>query len=77
MKFDFLVASLYFAGWKLVRSLPEKFAYSTFDQLGLITLRRNGARMQRLRRNLQRVCPDNDSAAMDELMVKAVSSYMR
>ncbi len=77
MKFDFLVAALYFAGWKLVRSLPEKSAYSTFDKLGLITLRRNGARMQRLRRNLQRVCPDKDSVALDELMAKAVSSYMR
>ncbi len=77
MNFDFLVVSAYFTGWKLVRSLPEKFAYSTFEKLGVITLRRNGARMQRLRSNLQRVCPDKDAAAMDELMSKAMSSYMR
>ena len=77
MNFDFLAASPYFIGWKLVRSLPEKFAYSTFEQIGVITLRRNGARMKRLRSNLQRVCPDNDSAAMDQLMSAAVSSYMR
>jgi KDO2-lipid IV(A) lauroyltransferase len=77
MNFDFLVASAYFTGWKLVRSLPEKFAYSAFEKMGVITLRRNGARMQRLRNNLQRVCPDKDSAEMDLLMSKAVSSYMR
>ena len=77
MNFDFLVAGAYFTGWKLVRSLPEKFAYSVFERIGEITLRRNGARMQRLRSNLQRVCPDKDLAAMDELMSSAVSSYMR
>ena len=77
MNFDFLLAGAYFTGWKLVRSLPEKFAYSAFEKMGVITLRRNGARMQRLRSNLQRVCPDKDSAAMDLLMSKAVSSYMR
>ena len=77
MNFDFLAASPYFIGWKLVRSLPEKFAYSAFEQIGVITLQRNGARMKRLRSNLQRVCPDSDAAAMDKLMSSAVSSYMR
>ena len=77
MNADFFVATAYFAGWKLVRTLPEKVAYSLFDQLGVITLRRNGARIQRLRSNLQRVCPDKDPAAMDQLMQSAVSSYMR
>lgn len=77
MNADFFVANAYFAGWKLVRTLPEKIAYSLFDQLGVITLRRNGARIQRLRGNLQRVCPDKDPAAMDQLMQSAVSSYMR
>ena len=77
MNFDWLVAAAYFAGWKLVRALPERFAYSTFENLGRITLRRNGARMQRLRSNLQRVCPEKDGAAMELLMAEAVSSYMR
>ena len=77
MNLDYLTASAYFTGWKLVRSLPEKFAYSLFDQIAVITLRRNGARMKRLRSNLQRVCPDKDPAAMDQLMSAAVSSYMR
>jgi len=77
MNLDYLTASAYFTGWKLVRSLPEKLAYSLFDQIAVITLRRNGARMKRLRSNLQRVCPDKDPAAMDQLMSAAVSSYMR
>lgn len=77
MNLDYLTASAYFTGWKLVRSLPEKMAYSLFEQIAVITLRRNGARMKRLRSNLQRVCPDKDAAAMDQLMSAAVSSYMR
>ena len=77
MNLDYLTASAYFTGWKLVRSLPEKLAYSLFDQIAVITLRRNGARMKRLRSNLQRVCPDKEPAAMDQLMSAAVSSYMR
>jgi KDO2-lipid IV(A) lauroyltransferase len=77
MNFDFLVAAAYFSGWKLVRTLPEKSAYSLFEKIGEITLRRNGSRMQRLRGNLQRVCPEKSSAAMDNLMAEAVSSYMR
>ncbi|CAB4334511.1 unannotated protein [freshwater metagenome] len=77
MNFDFLVATAYFGGWKLVRTLPERVAYSLFDKLGAISLRRNGARMQRLRSNLERVCPEKNSAEMDQLMVSAVSSYMR
>lgn len=77
MNLDYLTASAYFTGWKLVRSLPEKFAYSLFEQIAVITLRRNGARMKRLRSNLQRVSPESDAAAMDQLMSAAVSSYMR
>jgi KDO2-lipid IV(A) lauroyltransferase len=77
MNLDNLVALAYFTGWKLVRALPEKFAYSSFEWIGTITLRRNGAPIRRLRSNLQRVCPEKDSAAMDQLMVNAVSSYMR
>ena len=77
MNLDHLVAIAYFAGWKLVRALPEKFAYACFERIGTITLRRNAAPIRRLRSNLQRVCPEKDNAAMDQLMVEAVSSYMR
>jgi KDO2-lipid IV(A) lauroyltransferase len=77
MNLDHLVALAYFTGWKLVRALPEKFAYACFERIGTVTLRRNAAPIRRLRSNLQRVCSEKDSAAIDQLMVDAVSSYMR
>jgi phosphatidylinositol dimannoside acyltransferase len=77
MNFDFVVASGYFAGWRIVRALPEKFAYATFRAIGAYALSRNGARVKRLRSNLQRVCPNISKAEMDDLMRRAMSSYMR
>jgi KDO2-lipid IV(A) lauroyltransferase len=77
MKSDSLVVGAYFTGWKLVRALPEKFAYSLFDQLGKIVLSRNGASMKRLRSNLERVAPHKNVEEMNLLMSEAISSYMR
>jgi KDO2-lipid IV(A) lauroyltransferase len=77
MNKDFLSALPYFVGWRLVRALPEKTAYSLFESIGKIVLSRNGAQMKRLRSNLQRVVPSNGSDAMDQLMRAAVSSSMR
>ncbi len=77
MNKDFLSSVPYFIGWRLVRALPEKIAYSIFEKIGKIVLSRNGAQMKRLRSNLQRVVPGNGPDAMDELMRDAVSSSMR
>ena len=77
MNKDFLSSVPYFIGWRLVRTLPEKSAYSIFEKIGKIVLSRNGAQMKRLRSNLQRVVPGNGPEAMDELMRDAVSSSMR
>ncbi len=77
MNRDFLSAIPYFVGWRLVRALPEKSAYSIFESIGKIVLSRNGAQMKRLRSNLQRVVPSNGPEAMDQLMRAAVSSSMR
>ena len=77
MNKDFLSALPYFVGWRLVRALPERTAYSLFESIGKIVLSRNGAQMKRLRSNLQRVVPSNGSDAMDQLMRAAVSSSMR
>ena len=77
MKKDFLAALPYFVGWRLVRALPEKSAYSLFENIGKIVLSRNGAQMKRLRSNLQRVVPSNSPDAMNRLMRAAVSSSMR
>jgi KDO2-lipid IV(A) lauroyltransferase len=77
MNFDFAVAGGYFAGWRIVRALPEKFAYKTFDRIGRYALSRNGARVKRLRSNLSRVCPEKTKSEMDALMREAMSSYVR
>ncbi len=77
MNKDFLSSLPYFVGWRIVRALPEKSAYSLFESIGRIVLSRNGARMKRLRSNLQRVVPSYASDAMDQLMRAAVSSNMR
>lgn len=77
MNFDFIVAGAYFAGWRLVRMLPEKLAYSVFEKIGTLTLRINGKSIKRLRSNLERVTPEKNELEMDYLMVQAMSSYMR
>jgi len=77
MNFDFLVAWGYFAGWRIVRSLPEEFAYRLFERIGSIALSRNGSSMKRLRSNLSRVRPEKSGQEMDQLLQQAMSSYMR
>jgi len=77
MNFDFVVAGAYFAGWRVVRSLPEKFSYRAFELIGKIALVRNGSSAKRLRSNLSRVCPEKNGSELDQLIKEAMSSYMR
>ena len=77
MNFDFVVAGAYFAGWRVVRALPEKFSYRTFELIGEIALVRNGSSAKRLRSNLSRVCPEKSGSDLDQLVKEAMSSYMR
>ncbi|MEY4034859.1 MAG: hypothetical protein RLZZ311_36, partial [Actinomycetota bacterium] len=54
---DRIVLASYLLGWWLVRSLPEKSAYSLFWTIGEFVHRKNGKSVQRLRSNLQMVKP--------------------
>ncbi len=74
---DFLIAQLYFAGWRIVRWLPEKGAYRLFRSIGRLVLQRNGKSVQRLRSNLARVKPDLSANELDYLVKDAMDSYMR
>ena len=74
---DRLSALAYFAGWRIVRILPEKAAYTLFSLIGKILKSRNGSSVTRLRENLARVSPERDSVALDELVQSAIDSYMR
>ncbi len=72
-----LSALVYFAGWRIVRALPEKTAYRLFARAGSFMFARGGSSVQRLRFNLSRVSPQLNSTQLDELVRKALDSYMR
>ena len=74
---DSLSALAYFAGWRLVRALPEKSAYRLFTFLGTRAVKANGKSVQRLRFNLSRVRPDLSKSELDELVSRSFDSYMR
>jgi lauroyl/myristoyl acyltransferase len=72
-----LVTRAYFAGWRLVRLLPERTAYRLFDRIADRSWRRRGAAVQRLEGNLARVRPEADEAALRELSRAGMRSYLR
>jgi len=72
-----LTAYIYFAGWRIVRWLPEKFAYSLAYSIADVLTRRNGKSVQRLRSNLQRTQPGITTLDLDLLTFQAMRSYMR
>ena len=72
-----LTAYIYFAGWRIVRWLPEKFAYSLAYLVADLLSRRDGKSVQRLRSNLKRTNLDITSLDLDLLTIQAMRSYMR
>ena len=74
---DNLAAYAYFAGWRLVRWLPEKTAYRLAYWAADFLTKRNGKSVSRLRSNLSRTQPGISSAQLDVLVSKAMRSYMR
>jgi KDO2-lipid IV(A) lauroyltransferase len=74
---DRLVLLAYLLGWWIVRSLPERAAYSLFYSIGEFTHRRNGKSIQRLRCNLSVVNPALDELELETLVARSMSSYMR
>ena len=67
----------YLLGWWVVRTLPEKSAYSLFYWIGEFAHRKNGKSIQRLRANLHQVKPYLNSEELEVLVAEAMSSYMR
>ena len=67
----------YFAGWRIVRLLPESSAYALFNVFADFISRKNGASVKRLRENLQRVKPELNSQELDDLVQRAMRSYLR
>ncbi len=74
---DNLSAYIYFAGWRIVRWLPENTAYKIFYRVADLLVNRNGKSVQRLRLNLSRTKPNLTSLDLEMLVVEAMRSYMR
>jgi len=74
---DWFTYFLYSALWSFVRALPERSAYSLFSSLAKFSYKRNGKRVQRLRRNYSQVRPDASKAELEELVLSGLRSGMR
>ena len=72
-----LTAYIYFAGWRIVRWLPEKSAYAIAYFVADFVTRKNGKSVQRLRSNLQRTQTQITKLDLELLTFKAMRSYMR
>ena len=72
-----LSALVYFAGWRLVRWLPEKTAYAIAYVIADYLVKRNGKSVARFRSNLARTQESINSTELDALLKKAMRSYMR
>jgi lauroyl/myristoyl acyltransferase len=72
-----LSAYIYFAGWRIVRWLPEKTAYTIAYAVADFMTRKNGKSVKRLRTNLQRTQPEITTLDLELLTFQAMRSYMR
>ena len=74
---DRVTALAYFAGWRIVRVLPHKWAYGLFEKLAKYLVKKDGKGVARLRSNLSRIKPGLSASDMDALLRQAMSSYLR
>jgi KDO2-lipid IV(A) lauroyltransferase len=70
-------AFAYFAGWRVVRWLPESIAYSLAYRVADFLVKQNGKNVQRLRSNLSRTQPTLTQLDLEILVLQAMRSYMR
>jgi KDO2-lipid IV(A) lauroyltransferase len=77
MKAEDLTAVAYFAGWRIVRWLPEKSAYRLFAFVADRVSAKQGKSFQRLESNLKRVVPDLSQSELRALAESGMRSYLR
>jgi KDO2-lipid IV(A) lauroyltransferase len=77
MKGEDLTAVAYFAGWRIVRWLPEKSAYRFFEFIADRVSAKNGKSFQRLESNLKRVVPELTDGELRNLARVGMRSYLR
>lgn len=74
---DRLISLAYFAGWRIVRILPEGWTYAFFEKIAQYLVKRNGKSVKRLASNLSRVQPKLNESELASLVEEAMSSYLR
>lgn len=72
-----LVAGGYFAAWRILRWLPEKFVYASAYKVSDYLVKRNGKSVRRLRSNLARTQSDITELDLDLLVYRAMRSAIR
>jgi len=77
MKVEDLTAAAYFAGWRIVRWLPERTAYRFFDFVADRISSKNGKSYKRLESNLMRVVPQLSEHELRSLANTGMRSYFR
>jgi KDO2-lipid IV(A) lauroyltransferase len=77
MKVEDFTATVYFAGWRIVRWLPEKRAYRLFEIIADRATAKNGKSFQRLENNLKRVKPELTASELQSLAKAGMRSYLR
>ena len=77
MRAEDLTAVAYFAGWRIVRWLPEKSAYRFFEFVADRASAKNGKSFQRLESNLKRVVPEISDSELRNLTRVGMRSYLR
>ena len=67
----------YASCWKFLRILPEVSAYKFGNFVADVAFRKNGKGVIRLKANLARVRPEFSEAELNNLVKKAMRSYLR
>ena len=67
----------YATGWAAVQRMPEPAALALFRQVADVAYRRNGDRVQQLRRNLRHVVGDVPPDELEQLVRDGMRSYLR
>ncbi|MEP7369445.1 MAG: phosphatidylinositol mannoside acyltransferase [Dermatophilaceae bacterium] len=67
----------YRAGWSLVRRMPARLAYSSFDLLADVAWRRRGKGVERMRSNYATVRPELTPDELNALVRAGMRSYLR
>ena len=67
----------YRSGWFLVRRMPDRLAYRSFDLLADVVWRRGGKGVQRMRSNYATVRPELSTSELDNLVRAGMRSYLR